>query len=98
MSLSQQSATSSGFRLNIVDGDSALRAEILQALKVVKSNISFASANEDAEQFNLQLHDSEIVKSYAMGETKLKYLLGVWNLSIPKGVRDGGHALQLPVR
>lgn len=68
--------TSTGFRLNMIDEDSPLRAEILQALKVVQTNRSFASANEDAELFRVQFHDSEIAKNYAMGETKLKYIIG----------------------
>ena len=38
--------------------------------------MSFASANEDAELFCAQFHDSDIAKNYAMGETKLKYLIG----------------------
>ena len=71
-----QSGPSGNLQLSTMDKDSPLRAEVLQALKVVQTNMSFASADEDAALFRVQFSDSEIAKNYEMGQTKLKYLLG----------------------
>ena len=49
------------------------KAEILQALKYVNANYSFASAFDDSERFQLMFPDSEIAKNYHQGPTKIKY-------------------------
>ena len=55
------------------DREQVIKAEILQALKVVESNQSFASANGDNERFRNMFPDSVIAKSYSQSETKLMY-------------------------
>lgn len=61
--------------LVLTPGNKVLKAEILQALKYVNYNYSFSSATEDTAILKEQFPDSEIVKSYQMSETKLKYLI-----------------------
>lgn len=64
--------------------DEVLRAEILWALKCVKSNYSFASNTGNNQLFSSMFPDSSIAKSYKMSETKSKYLIqfgiGPWIL------------------
>lgn len=55
--------------------DEVLRAEILWALKCVKSTFSFASNAGNNQLFASMFHDSKIAQSYRMSETKCKYLV-----------------------
>ena len=48
-------------------------AEILQALKCVDSNISFAAANGDGSRYQKMFPDSKIAEGYKQNETKIKY-------------------------
>ena len=52
-----------------------LKIEIIQALKIVDGNFSFASANGDGDRFRTTFPDSAIAKSYKQGEAKVKYCL-----------------------
>ena len=52
-----------------------LTAEIIQALKIVDGNFSFASANGNGDRFRTMFPDSTNAKSYKQGETKVKYCL-----------------------
>ena len=70
-----QPGPSGNLHLSTIDKDSPMRAEVLLALKVVQTNMSFASADEGAAFFRAQFSDSEIAKNYEMGQTKLKYIL-----------------------
>ena len=51
------------------------RAEIIQALKVVESNYSYASVSDDAERFCLMFPDSKIAKRYKQSRTKVNYVI-----------------------
>ena len=55
--------------------DSVTKAELLQALKVVDGNMSFASANGDNERYRAMFPDSKIAQSYSQAETKVKYMI-----------------------
>ena len=55
--------------------DLATKAEMLQAMKMVESNLPFASANGDSQRFKLMFPDSEIAHNYHMEETKAKYMI-----------------------
>lgn len=55
--------------------DTVLRAEILWALKCVKSTFSFASNTGNNDLFTAMFPDSKIAKSYKTSETKCKYLI-----------------------
>ena len=59
--------------LTLTNEELIQKAEILQALKYVNANYSFASAFDDSERFQLMLPDSEIAKKYHQGPTKIKY-------------------------
>ena len=56
-------------------GEEVHRAEILQALKVVDSNQSFASADGDGERFAAMFPDSKIAATYKQNKTKMKYTI-----------------------
>ena len=53
--------------------ESIIKAAILQALKTVGSNFSFASANGNGKLFRKMFPDSDIAKGYKQSETKIKY-------------------------
>ena len=53
--------------------ESIIKAEILQALKMVDSNISFTSANGNGKLFREMSPDLDIGKGYKQSETKIKY-------------------------
>ena len=53
--------------------ESIIRAEILQALKTVDFNFSFASANGNVKLFREMFPDSDIAKGNKQAETKIKY-------------------------
>lgn len=55
--------------------DKVLSAEILWALKTVKSNFSFASNDGNNQIFAAMFPDSNIVTDYQMSQTKCKYLI-----------------------
>ena len=55
--------------------DQVCRAETYRALKVVASNYSFASTNDDAELFKLMFENNPVAEKYAMAETKVKYVV-----------------------
>ena len=59
----------------LTNEEHVLKAEIIQALKIVDGNFSFASANGDGDRFCTMFPDSAIAKSYKQGETKVKYCL-----------------------
>ena len=65
--------TSSKFNFSPVED--VQRAEILQDLKFVDSNQSFASANGDGARFAAMFPDSKIAASYKQNETKMKYTI-----------------------
>ena len=67
--------SSNKLSLSLCDKDAVTKAETLQALKVVDSNLSFASSNGDAERFQSMFPDSEIAKKYSQEETKTKYVI-----------------------
>ena len=52
--------------------ESIIKTEILQALKTVDSNFSFASANGNGKLFREMFPDSNIAKRYKQSETKIK--------------------------
>ena len=51
------------------------KAEIIWALKCVMSKFSFSSCDKIQECFALMFPDSEIVKQFQLGRTKVSYLL-----------------------
>lgn len=53
--------------------DKVLSAEIVWALKTVKSNFSFASNDGNNETFGVMFPDSSIAADYKMSQTKCKY-------------------------
>jgi len=55
--------------------EQVIRAETIQALKCVDSNLSFASANCDGDRFKTMFPDSKIAEKYSQNETKMKYVL-----------------------
>ena len=52
-----------------------MKAEILQALKTVGSNFSFASANGDGDRFCQMFLNSKIAKGFSQNETKMMYVI-----------------------
>ena len=50
-------------------------AEIIQALKCVESNYSFASTSNDGERFRAMFPDAQTAKHFKQGETKTKYTI-----------------------
>ena len=52
-----------------------MKADILQALKTVGSNFSFASANGDGDRFRQMFPDSKIAKGFSQNETKIMYVI-----------------------
>ena len=55
--------------------DQVAKAEILQALRMVNKNLSFASSKGDSEKFCAMFPDSMIAKSYSMADTKSQYVI-----------------------
>ena len=55
--------------------EQVLRAETIQALTCVDSNLSFASANGDGHRFRTMFPDSKIAEQYSQNETKIKYVV-----------------------
>ena len=49
------------------------RAETIQAIKVVNSNYSFASTDDDSDRFRNMFLDSVIAKNYQQCRTKVGY-------------------------
>ena len=70
-----------------------LRAETIQALKCVDSNLSFDSTNGDGDRFQTMFPDSKIAEKYSQNETKMKYLiqygLSSYFQDLPKGNLKG---------
>ena len=69
------SSSSSNFIVGLCEKDKITKAEVLQSLKVVECNMSFASASGDAKRFQEMFPDSDIAKKYCQGETKTKYTI-----------------------
>ena len=55
--------------------EQAMKAEILQALKTVDSNLSFATANGDGDRFHQMFPDLKIAQDNKQNETKMMYVL-----------------------
>ena len=55
--------------------EQVLRAETIQALKCVDSNLSFASANDDGDRFRTMSPGSKIAEQYCQNETKMNYVI-----------------------
>ena len=70
-----KTATLSKGSVILTNDEHVLKAEIIQALKIVDGNFSFTSANGDGDRFRTMFLDSAIAKSYKQGETKVKYCL-----------------------
>ena len=51
--------------------EQVIRAETIQALKCVDSNLSFASANGDGDRFKTMFP----AEKYSQNETKMKYVI-----------------------
>ena len=66
-----ETATISKGSVILTNEEHVLKAEIIQALKIVDGNFSFASANGNGDRFP----DPTVAKSYKQGETKVKYYL-----------------------
>ena len=56
-----------------------LRAETIQALKCVNSNLSFASANGDGDRFRTMFPDSKTAEKYSQNKTKINQYGPVWS-------------------
>lgn len=67
-----------------------LRAEILWALRCVKSNFSFNSNANNGSLFKAMFPDSLIAASYKMSYTKCKYIIrfGIYEWLLEELVRD----------
>ena len=61
--------------LKLTPEEEVTKAEILQALKVVSSNYSFASTVDDGERFRLMFPNSPVAKKYQMSKTKVSYTI-----------------------
>lgn len=55
--------------------EEVLKAETMQALKVVSSNFSFASCHDDGDRFRQMFPDSTIAKNYHQSRTKVNYVI-----------------------
>ena len=55
--------------------EEVMKAETLQALKVVSSNYSFASTCDDGERYCEMFPDSVIAKSCHQSKTKVNYMI-----------------------
>ncbi|GBN55838.1 hypothetical protein AVEN_260636-1 [Araneus ventricosus] len=74
-SASTSSTSDSSSITSFVTRKSALDAEILWALKCVKSHYSFNSCQGNGELFRKMFPDSIIAKQFALGERKCSYLI-----------------------
>ena len=70
-----KTATLSKGSVILTNDEDVLKAEIIQALKIVVGKFSFAIANGDGDRFRTTFLDSAIAKSYRQGEAKVKYCL-----------------------
>ena len=70
-----KTATLSKGSVILTNEEDVLNAEIIQALKIVDGNFSFASANGDDDRFRTTFPDSAIAKSYKQEEAKVKCCL-----------------------
>ena len=61
--------------LELSPQEKVMKAETLQALKVVSSNYSFASACDDGDRFREMFPDSVIAKNYHQSKTKVNYTI-----------------------
>ena len=61
--------------IKLTPNDEVLKAETLQALKVVNSNYSFASCADDGDRFREMFPDSQIAKKYHQSKTKVSYII-----------------------
>ena len=59
--------------------EAILKAEIFQALHMVEKNYIFASAKGDSDRFQLMFLDSTIAKGYQQSDSKVQYVIKVWN-------------------
>jgi hypothetical protein len=59
----------------VSDTDDVIKAEIIQALKIIRYHQSFRSCGEDSLMFSVMFPDSKIAQKYAMDKTKLKYVI-----------------------
>ena len=57
--------------------EKVMNAEIIQALKVVNSNYSFTSTQDDGERFRLMFPDSTIAKNFQQSKTKVNYTISM---------------------
>ena len=55
--------------------DMVVKAETIQALKVLNHNYSFLSTTDDGDRFRLLFSDSYIAKKYQMSKTKVSYVI-----------------------
>ena len=55
--------------------DLVIKAETMQALKVVSSNYAFASTSDDGDRFRVMFPDSSIAENYQMSRTKTSYVI-----------------------
>ena len=62
-------------QIELTPEDQVMKAETLQALKVVGSNYSFASTTDDGERFRLMFPDSPIAAKYQQSRTKVNYVI-----------------------
>ena len=55
--------------------EQVMKAEILQALKAVDSNLSFVAASGECDRFPQMFPDSKIPQGYKQNETKMMYVI-----------------------
>lgn len=62
-------------QIELTPEEQVMKAETLQALKVVSSNYSFASTTDDAERFRLMFPDLPTAVKYQQSRTKVNYVI-----------------------
>ena len=62
-------------QIELTPEEQVMKAETLQALKVVSSNYSFASTTDDAERFGLMFPDLPTAVKYQQSRTKVNYVI-----------------------
>ena len=62
-------------QIELTPEEQVMKAETLQALKVVSSNYSFASTTDDAERFRLMFPDSPTAAKYQQSRTRVSYVI-----------------------
>ena len=87
ININEENYENNNNQIELTPEEQVMKAETLQALKVVSSNYSFASTTDDAERFRLMFPDSPTAAKYQQSRTKVNYVIN-------KAISDGSKKLE----